>query len=47
MKAGGLDVPLAAELAWRLRREGMKLPGQIMTDEELVQALEAYGCPLS
>lgn len=47
MKAGGLDVPLAAELAWQLRREGMKLPGQIMTDEELVQALEAYGCPLN
>lgn len=41
MKKRGLDVPLAAEIAWRLRRQGMPLPEDIMTDEELVASL----CP--
>lgn len=41
MKKRGLDVPLAAEIAWRLRRQGMPLPEDIMTDEELVTSL----CP--
>ena len=41
MKKRGLDVPLATEVAWRLRRKGMPLPEDIMTDEELVTAL----CP--
>ena len=40
MKKRGLDVPLAAEIAWRLRRQGMiPLPEDIITDEELVTAL--------
>lgn len=39
MKALGLDVPLAAEVAARLRRNGLKLPEDIMTDEELAAAL--------
>lgn len=41
MKARGLDVPLASEIAWRLRQQGVSLPVDIMTDEELVAAL----CP--
>lgn len=39
MKKRGLDVPLAAEIAWRLRRQGIPLPEDIITDEELVTAL--------
>ena len=38
MKKRGLDVPLAAEIAWRLR-QGIPLPEDIITDEELVTAL--------
>ena len=44
MKKIGLDVPLAAEAAWELRREGINLPADIIRDEELIQALEAYTC---
>lgn len=39
MKKRGLDVPLASEMTWRLRRQGISLPQDIMTDEELVAAL--------
>ena len=39
MKKRGLDVPLAAEIACRLRRQGICLPEDIITDEELVAAL--------
>ncbi len=39
VKALGLDVPLAADLAERLRRKGMKLPPRILTDEELIRCL--------
>lgn len=39
MKSLGLEVPLAAEVAARLRRNGLKLPEDIMTDEELAVAL--------
>ena len=39
MKARGLDVPLAAEMAWRLRKQGMQLPENILTNEDLVMAL--------
>ena len=39
MKALGLEVPLAAEIAARLRRDGLKLPEDILTDEELATAL--------
>jgi energy-coupling factor transport system ATP-binding protein len=35
----GLDVPLAAKVADRLRRKGMKLPAEILSDEELAVAL--------
>lgn len=39
MKKLGLDVPLASQLALRLRRKGLKLPADILTDEELIAAL--------
>jgi energy-coupling factor transport system ATP-binding protein len=39
MKKRGLDVPLAAEVAWRLRQQGVRLPERILTDEDLVMAL--------
>ncbi len=35
----GLDVPLAAKVADRLRRRGLKLPAEILTDEDLAVAL--------
>ena len=44
MKKRGLDVPLAAEVAWQLRHQGVKLPETILTEDELVEALEAYTC---
>mgnify|MGYP002625785284 CR=1 FL=1 len=40
MRRLGLDVPAAAELAARLRRKGFKLPPQILTAEELAEALK-------
>ena len=39
MRKRGLDVPLAAEVAWRLRKQGVRLPEEIVTDEELAVAL--------
>ena len=39
MKKRGLDVPCAAEIAARLRREGISLPEGIVSDEELAVAL--------
>lgn len=39
MKKIGLDVPLATEVAWRLRKKGVRLPQNILTDEDLVTAL--------
>ncbi|SFT64328.1 energy-coupling factor transport system ATP-binding protein [Selenomonas sp. GACV-9] len=47
MKKRGLDVPVAAEVGWRLRQQGVKLPVDIVTDEELLEALEAYTCQLN
>ena len=44
MKKRGLDVPVAAEVSWRLRQKGIELPADIVTDEELLKALEAYTC---
>lgn len=41
LKELGLDVPVAAEMAYRLRQHNLKLPEGIITDEELVVAL----CP--
>ena len=35
----GLDIPLAADLAQRLRRGGYDLPQDILTDEELIHCL--------
>ena len=43
MKARGLGVPLAVELAAYLREAGVSLPADLLTDEELVSAL----CPSS
>lgn len=39
MRRLGFDVPVAAELAERLRRKGFKLPRQILTADELTEAL--------
>ena len=39
VRALGLDVPLAADLAARLRRGGRELPQDIVTDEELLHCL--------
>jgi energy-coupling factor transport system ATP-binding protein len=41
LKELGLDVPVAAELAYRLRELEMKIPEEIITDTELVVAV----CP--
>ena len=41
LKAMGLDVPLAAEIAHRLRSAGFDIAGNIITDEELAVIL----CP--
>ena len=40
IKRLGLDVPVAVELAERLRRRGFKLPKNILTDEDFVNALK-------
>lgn len=39
MRRLGFDVPVAAELAERLRRKGFKLPQKILTADELKEAL--------
>lgn len=39
LKELGLDVPLAAQVAYQLRKTGIKLPVDIITDEELAVAL--------
>lgn len=44
MKKRGLDVPVAAEVSWQLRQQGIRLPADIVSDEELIEALEAYTC---
>lgn len=41
LKELGLDVPVAAEMAYRLRQHNINIPEGIITDEELVVAL----CP--
>ncbi len=43
LQALGLAAPLAAEVAFNLRQDGMKLPADIITNEELAKAL----CPLT
>ena len=37
----GLAVPLAVELTWKLRQHGLNLPQDILTEDDLVTALEA------
>ena len=37
----GLDVPLAVEIAWNLRKDGLSLPQDILRIDDLVAALEA------
>lgn len=39
MQKRGLDVPMAAEAAFKLRKQGIRLPENVVTDEELVMAL--------
>ena len=39
VRAFGLDIPLAADLAEHLRRGGRELPSDIITDEELLYCL--------
>ncbi len=40
MKRLGFDVPVAAEMAARLRRKGFNLPQKILTADELAEALK-------
>jgi energy-coupling factor transport system ATP-binding protein len=39
VKSAGLDVPQVTELSYRLSREGIKLPPDILTVEEMVVEL--------
>ncbi len=41
MKNLGLDVPQVTELAWRLRKAGYDIPGDIITEEECAEAVAA------
>jgi energy-coupling factor transport system ATP-binding protein len=41
LKAIGLDVPQMTDLAWELRKNGMDIPGDILTIDEMAGAL----CP--
>lgn len=41
LKQVGLDVPQATEIAYELRRSGIALPTNIITDEECIEALSA------
>ena len=40
MKNLGLDVPQVTELVWRLRKQGVDLPQDIITEDECAEALE-------
>ena len=42
MRRIGLDAPLAAEVAGVLRERGIPLPGGILTDEDLADALASF-----
>ena len=42
IKRLGLDVPVAVEMAERLRQRGFKLPKNILTDEEFVSAIKNF-----
>lgn len=41
LKALGLDVPQATELAYKLRQQGMKLPDDILDEKECAEAILA------
>ena len=41
LKALGLAVPFAAELAYRLRQKGIEIPGDIIHMEELTEAIQS------
>lgn len=41
LKQVGLDVPQATEIIHELRRSGINLPDDIITDEECVEALSS------
>ena len=40
----GLETPLAAKFAFELRKSGMKIPGGIITNEELAESLTGSFC---
>lgn len=40
MRNLGLDVPQVTELAYRLKKNGIDIPGDIITEDECVEALE-------
>ena len=42
IKKIGLDVPIAAEIAYRLRKRGLNLPKDIVTAEDLSAALRTF-----
>lgn len=42
IKRLGLDVPITVELADRLRRRGLKLPKNIFTDDEFIDAVKEF-----
>ena len=41
LKELGLDAPLAAEVAWQLRQQGLDIAADVITDEQLAVTL----CP--
>ena len=43
LKALELDVPQVTELAWKLRKMGIRLPDGILRRDQLVEAICAYG----
>ena len=40
LKAIGLDVPQVTELAWELRKAGLDISPEIITEEECADAIE-------
>ena len=40
LKSVGLDVPQVTELAYELRAAGVPIPGDILTEDECVEALK-------
>ena len=44
LKSVGLTVPDTTELLWELRREGLDVPLDALSDEECAQALKELLC---